>query len=56
MEAQSGRVAESLVEEQNVAQPLDSGEAPPNASVWLAPPRAEPSLSAHLAEHSGAIY
>lgn len=28
-EAQSGRVAESRVEEQNVAQPLESWEAPP---------------------------
>lgn len=48
-EAQIGRVAESGVEEQNVAQPLDSGEAPPTASVRMAPPRAEPSLIADLA-------
>lgn len=48
-EAQIGRVAESGVEEQNVAQPLDSREAPPTASVQMAPPRAERSLSADLA-------
>lgn len=54
--AQSGRVAESGVEEQNVAQPFDSGEAPPTASVRMAPPRAEPRLSADLAEHSDALY
>lgn len=39
------------MEEQNVAQPLDSGEAPPTASMRLAPPRAEPSLSAALQRH-----
>lgn len=48
-EAHIERVAESGVEEQNVAQPLDSGEAPPTASVRMAPPRAEPSLSNDLA-------